>query len=471
MFFPRLFVYSSPEAARTGLQSALSAPCLFLSVTTEDALVTADAVEVQIPRPPTQPYLPVALRFGNQYAWWGLFATAAMAFPSVSLYRSHGVHPSALRSHVDRVPFYPSPASGSHNAAFLLADRFDAYRHCAISCELESDAPSVRFPATPLDRDADAFAYLLMTYTVARNPDTLEAFVRGERALALHRLSYHHKGLGMLSMLPGAEVHDSCIGLPWEDHPALMRTYGYTVGTLKDGLLFLPPPLWTAYALLQADLRHKQAVETMFRRLTTNPLPVGIDLVVATVASWLRRWELPVIPTATVVPKAVVAAPIVPVGDIEDLHKVMPACMRTLAAEAFDPTVPTHLLQDERLLFYAYALSNQVDPVQLQGALTAKFDGMGFPKGDERYARTTIAAGVKSAQAFVQRPNYVGPSCKTVQGKFDKQGRSLCPFAPATARVDCHRNMEALTGRKTEPGARWASSFPLFITQEAKKAL
>lgn len=172
--------------------------------------------------------------------------------------------------------------------------------------------------------------------------------------------------------------------------------------------------------------------------------------------------------------EAVVVAPL---ADIEDLGRCLPACMHELAMEAFHPDVRRHLKHQDRDIFYRFALANGVDAEELRLRAREKFTHW---QPEPNYdMRSRIDQAIKSKAAYVakQRANggvYNGDSCTKLQRLTNKNGESYCPFFRAPnrderqARCDCHTAMEAVIGRRDEPGTKWPQGLPLAVAQHIR---
>lgn len=305
---------------------------------------------------------------------------------------------------------------------------------------------------------------------VAPEPERLRSrWIRAEVELARERLRANP--LALHQVLPAGSFQVDTrgwIGLPWEDHLELFRG---KQGELRDGTLWLPPVKWIHRILevLPVEIGKRIDQRTQFARALFDKEPVLV-----TIRTRILRL-IKALPSAIPKPSVGVRSttPIIainPVSDIEDLMKTMPACMKELATEAFEPSVKSHLRFEDRNIFYRFALANGTPADKLTQALADKFSGP-IPPPSHNYIRTTIQQGVKTTQAFVSKagPTYTGDGCKKLMQTTNKHGMSYCPFMRGTdeknARVCCHKAMETITKKKQPMGEAWPQGFPLRVAQ------
>jgi len=171
-------------------------------------------------------------------------------------------------------------------------------------------------------------------------------------------------------------------------------------------------------------------------------------------------------------PRGPVAAP-VPIPDLEELGKLMPACMQEMSKIAFHPKRGNQALNQpeqrmhyaDRLVFNAYVLGNGVPPEQLTEKMVSASLG---DQADKHKMASQIQRAHKSLQA-----NYVDfTSC----AKFAEQGR--CPYVNGghelrEAKASCRSNHTFMSGDGGNLVDDELKTFysPVHFTQQLKKRI
>jgi hypothetical protein len=509
----RPLTYDTSASARRALTTA-GATVLFVGVDAAATLESVDTVTVDVPPAPfaAAPFLSVILHQApSTYLCWGVVPTALLGTPTGAvLRRADCTHPRLLawghmRPGPAEAPSYdadsitpPPTAYTLAQVCYLLRQRWRMYQHVVRGTvpafARDSDHPDTEgelpfaveehggshwYPVDSLARAWDALSFQLMAAAVALrdgvdrgvlpNHERVRGkFAWAERRLALLRLAYGP--MSPRSLLGGGVANaDGTIGCPWEEHLVLFKAHGLSgYGRVDSGQLCLPPALWTEAALKRVGRTAEAAVD---RLAPATPAAALVELqpVLAEFNRLLWDWRTDEAAPATAAPAVERAAVVVAaIPDLEDLHKVAPACMRELAARAFNPMVREHLTYDQRGVFYRFALANKVNVDRFGQLLAEKFAGRALPGGDANYVRKTIWGEIKTNQTFIAKAgaSFQGDGCQRIQMM------GCCPFFKGEnrgARVGCHQAMEAVIRRKAPDD--WPQGTPLRVAQFTRAAL